>query len=200
MISLKHTSGELLIDLRIKTKSAVKVLIAVCLLIAVISGAALFRLRQMTPYEYLQYHYRDVNSSDFYPLELIYQTTAKSANDEEVILVFHKTNYGISVGILKNSLLSFKVEDYCGSLSFKEGHDDSSGYSGNYMCTVYNHEKYELPDNFFFGINKDKSVEKVIVDGEESECADLGDFKIFWKFSHCTDEPPFEEIKRQTAK
>ncbi len=195
-MTLKHTSGELLMESRIKIKNIIKVLLAVGILFAIILSIFLFKLKQTTPYEYLQNHFNKSDSA-VYPVELLYETNDES--NENIILVFYATNGGFNCAVLEKTPLSFKLLDYSGSLFFRETkmQYEYGYYSGSYLCSWYDYDGERK--SIFWGINRDESVENLLVDGEKSECVKMDYFKIFWKIGNWEDEPPFEEIQTSTT-
>lgn len=174
-----------------------KAIIILLPLMLLIFGIVIFNLRQTTPYKYLQNHFNESNSA-VYPVELLYETNDQS--NENIILVFYATNGGgFNCAVLEKTLLSFKLLDCSGSLFFREAkmQYEYGYYSGNYLCSWHNYDGKHRA--LFWGINKDESVENLLVDGEKSECVKMDYFKIFWKIGDWKDEPPFEEIQTLTA-
>lgn len=187
----------------INRKNIIIAVTAIVLLSVIVSGITIFNLRKTTPYEYLQNHFNKSESA-VYPAQLLCQTNDES--NENIIIVFYANkNGGFNCAILEKTMLSFKLLDSSGSLFFR---DDKTQYkygyySGSYLCSWHDYDGERRA--LFWGINKDESVEKLLVDGKESECTEINgyngiDFKIFWSFGYWEDMPDFQEIPAQAAK
>ncbi|MDD6395320.1 MAG: hypothetical protein PUB37_03955 [Firmicutes bacterium] len=186
----------------INRKNIIIAVTAIVLLSVIVSGITIFNLRKTTPYEYLQNHFNESESA-VYPSQLLYQTNDES--NENIIIVFYANkNGGFNCAILEKTMLSFKLLDSSGSLFFG---DDKTQYkygyyTGSYLGSWYDYDGQRKA--LFWGINKDESVEKLLVDGKESECAEINDdnginFKLFWIIGDWEDSPDFREIQAQAT-
>lgn len=181
----------------INKSNVYRVIIVLLSFLLLISGIALFQLKQTTPYKYLQNHFNESESA-VYPVQLLYQANDESKNN--IILVFYATkDGGCCCAVLEKNLFSFKLLDSSGALFFRDDKTEYKYgyYSGNYICSW--HDYGDKRRSLFWGINKDESVEKLLVDGKESECVKMDYFQIFWSFGDWEDMPDFREIQAQSA-
>ena len=134
---------------------------------------------------------------------MLYQTNYE--NNENITIIFYRNaNTNFSFAIVEKTLFYYKMLEYSGELNFQDGKSEYKYgyYTGSYLGSWYDYDGKRKA--LFWGINKDESVEKLLVDGKESECAEINDdnginFKLFWIIGDWEDSPDFREIQAQAT-
>lgn len=140
-------------------------------------GIRILYIKSLSPYEFiLKDDYADATVS---PAELLIQERIGETDKHIVFFINQKGDY--SCAILKETLISYKIVGYSGSLSNKN--DDT-----------YLYAKLKDGDDFVevcWGILNDASISSVVLD--EDSCfiskTDYPNLRIFWLIDHWEEMP-----------